>query len=98
VPPAGATVLAENADGHAAIFQIGANSLGFYGHPGIKSAMIEDLVMEFEDSPDNVAEGLAALRAVQPESAAALSQIMIGVIQITGLMRPEGGQIPEAAS
>ena len=98
VPPPSATVLAENAGGDAAIFQIGANSLGFHGHPGIKSAMIEDCVMEFEDSPDNVAEGLAALRAVQPECAAALSQIMIGVVQITGLMRPSHDEISQAAS
>ncbi|MDP6589048.1 MAG: hypothetical protein QF449_03340 [Alphaproteobacteria bacterium] len=96
VPPTDAEVLAEDEEGNPALFQIAGNCLGFLGHPGIKSAMIEDCVMEFEDSPDNVAAGLAALRAVQHDVAAALSQIMIGLVRITGLMGAAASAPPEA--
>ncbi len=96
VPPADAEVLAEGEDGNPALFQIAGNCLGFAGHPGIKSAMIEDCVMEFDDSPVDVAEGLAALRAVQHDVAAALSQIMIGLVRITGLMGAAASAPPEA--
>jgi hypothetical protein len=87
VPPAGARILSVDDGGEPAIFQIGGNSLGFLGHPGMKSAMIEDLVMEFDEAPANVAEGLERLRLVQGAVAAALSEIMIGVIKTTGLMQ-----------
>jgi hypothetical protein len=56
------------------------------GHPGIKSAMVEDLIMEFDDVPDNTAETLTALRAVQAELAAALGELMIGVVETMHLM------------
>ena len=36
-------------------FQVGENAYGFAGHPGIKLGMVEDLVMEFEEVPDNAA-------------------------------------------
>jgi hypothetical protein len=35
------------------------------GHPGIKSAMIEDLIMEFDDVPEGTVETLANRRAAQ---------------------------------
>ena len=50
--------------------------------------MIEDLIMEFEDVPEGTAETLAKLRAVQGEIAAALGEIMVGLIEKTGLMQP----------
>ena len=50
-PPAGARVLARDSAGYPALFQVGANALGFTGHPGVKPAIIEDLVMEFEEGP-----------------------------------------------
>jgi GMP synthase-like glutamine amidotransferase len=90
VLPDGATVLAENAAGEPLVFQLRENCLGFLGHPGAKSAMIEDLIMEFEEAPDDTAETLAELRAAQGEIAAALGQIMVGLIEITGLMQPSG--------
>ena len=96
VPPPSARVLAEDADGHPALFQIGDNSFGFAGHPGIKVAMIEDLIMEFAETPPDPQDGLARLRAVQNEVADSLVPIMTGLIQMTGLMQPKptGPNIP----
>jgi GMP synthase-like glutamine amidotransferase len=88
VLPTGAEVLATNSAGEPAVFQLRGNCLGFLGHPGIKSAMIEDLIMEFDDVPENTAEMLAALRAVQAEIAAVLGDIMVGMIELTHLMQP----------
>lgn len=84
--PTTAEVLAATAAGEPLMFQYGQNCLGFLGHPGIKSAMIEDMVMEFEEAPTGTIEGLAALREVQGEITAALGKIMIGLIEVTGLM------------
>jgi GMP synthase-like glutamine amidotransferase len=88
VLPAGAQILAGSAAGEPLVFQIGENCLGFLGHPGGKSAMIEDLIMEFDDVPEETAETLAKLRVVQGEVAAALGEIMVGLIEKTGLMQP----------
>lgn len=49
--------------------------------------MVEDLAMEFEDAPGDLATGLEALRAAQGELEDALVHIMAGVVQMTGLMR-----------
>jgi GMP synthase-like glutamine amidotransferase len=86
VLPKAARILAVDNAGAPAVFQVGANSLGFLGHPGVKSAMIEDLIMEFEEAPADTAAGLDLLRAVQGALAAALSDIMIGIIKTTRLM------------
>jgi GMP synthase-like glutamine amidotransferase len=86
VPPAEAKVLAASATGEPLILQLRENCLGFLGHPGIKSAMVEDLIMEFDDVPEGTAETLAELRAVQGEIAAALGEIMVGLIDVTKLM------------
>ncbi len=88
VLPAGARILAVGKHDEPVLFQWGDNCLGFLGHPGIKSAMIEDLIMEFDEVPENTAETLAALRAAQGEIAAALGAIMVGVVDITRLMKP----------
>ena len=74
-------MLAVGAGGEPVVFQIGDNCLGFLGHPGIKSAMIEDLIMEFEEVPEDTAETLAALRAAQGDIAAVLGEIMVGLIE-----------------
>ena len=42
--------------------------------------MIEDLIMEFDEVPENTAETLAELRAAQGEIAAALGAIMVGLV------------------
>ncbi len=84
VPPAGAEILASS-DGGPLVFQTG-NALGFLGHPGAKSAMIEDLIMEFEETPEGTAETLDRLRAVQGEIASALAEIMVGLVDVAGWM------------
>lgn len=86
VLPKDAAVLAEDEAGAPALFALRGNCLGFLGHPGVKSAMIEDLVMEFDEAPEDVAEALARLRQEQGAIAAALSEIMIGVVMATHLM------------
>jgi GMP synthase-like glutamine amidotransferase len=88
VLPADARVLAVDSAGEPLLFQIGTNNFGFLGHPGIKSAMIEDLIMEFDEVPAETAESLAALRAVQGDIAAALGSLMVGLVELTHLMRP----------
>ena len=82
-PPPGAEVLAEDSKGRAALWQIG-RALGFAGHPGIKVAMVEDLIMEFEEAPAEVEAGLAGLRVAQRSIEDALVPIMAGVLQILG--------------
>lgn len=86
VLPADAEVLAVDAGDRPAAFQLRDNCFGFLGHPGCKSAMIEDLIMEFDETPEGTAETLAELRAEQGEIAAALAEIMVGLIKVTGWM------------
>lgn len=84
--PGHARVLATDQAGVPLVFQIGDNCVGFLGHPGIKSAMVEDLIMEFDESPDGTAETLQQLRAVQSDIADSLTQIMVGLIEMTHWM------------
>lgn len=84
IPPTDAEILASSECGPL-VFQTG-NSVGFLGHPGAKSAMIEDLIMEFEETPEGTAEMLDRLRAVQGEIAAALAEIMVGLVAVAGWM------------
>jgi len=86
VPPAYAKILAEDDRGHAAIFEVADNAIGFSGHPGFKLAMAEDLVMEFEEAPTDNAAAFAALRNMKTEIEDALVPIMTGIIQKTGWM------------
>jgi GMP synthase-like glutamine amidotransferase len=86
VPPPGAQVLAHDKKGRAALWQVGANALGFAGHPGLKVAMVEDLVMEFEEIPPEIEPGLTQLRAVQRSIEDALVPLMTGVVQLMGWM------------
>lgn len=88
LPPDGAEILAVDGEGRPALFQIGDNALGFAGHPGAKPGMVEDLIMEFEESPADPWPAMEALRGAKGEIEDALVQIMTGVVQITGLMRP----------
>lgn len=88
VPPAYAQVLAHDEAGHPALFQIGPNAFGFAGHPGIKPAMVEDLVMEGADVPEQVGERLQRLRAMRRDIEDALVPIMTGLIQKTAWMQP----------
>jgi GMP synthase-like glutamine amidotransferase len=86
VPPAGARILAEDQLGRPALWQVGERALGFSGHPGLKVAMVEDLVMEFEEAPAAVAAGLERLRAVQRSIEDALVPLMAGTVKVMGWM------------
>jgi GMP synthase-like glutamine amidotransferase len=88
VPPADAQILAEDEAGRPAVFQVRGNCLGFAGHPGAKAGMIEDLIMEFDETPEDPGPSLESLRARQHAIEDALVPIMTGLVQITGLMRP----------
>lgn len=91
VPPADARVLARDAQGRESVWQSGRRSFGFVGHPGIKVAMVEDLAMEFEESPPDLGARLGQLRDVQRSIEDALVPIMTGLVQATGWMDAEGG-------
>ena len=49
--------------------------------------MAEDLIMEFEESPENPAPLLENLQLMMREIEDALVPIMTGIIKITGLMQ-----------
>ncbi|MFC2969636.1 hypothetical protein [Acidimangrovimonas pyrenivorans] len=82
--PDGAEVLASGPTGDPLVFGIGDNSLGFLGHPGMKRGMVEDLIMEFADTPEDTVTPLQALAAHQGEIAEALTRIMVGLSSRTG--------------
>jgi len=92
VPPAHAAVLAVDAAGRPALWQVGRNAFGFAGHPGLKRAMVEDLVMEFEEAAPDVGPGLERLRASQRALEDALVPIMTGLVQLTGWTHSLAGQ------
>jgi GMP synthase-like glutamine amidotransferase len=84
VAPDYATVLARDEQERPALWQIGSNALGFVGHPGLKVAMVEDLIMEFEEAPADPGDGLDKLRRMQRSLEDALVPIMTGLVQLTG--------------
>jgi GMP synthase-like glutamine amidotransferase len=86
VVPPDARTLACDDGGRSALFQCGEKAFGFSGHPGIKSAMIEDLIMEYADAPADPQSGLLALRAARIAIEDALVPIMTGLVQCTRLM------------
>lgn len=85
-PPDYARVLATDEAGQPAVFQIGETSFGFTGHPGFKTAIAEDLIMEFTEGPDDPAPALDQVRPMKVEIEDALVPIMTGLILKTGLM------------
>lgn len=88
VLPASADVLAVGEDGDPCVFRTGERALGFTGHPGMKTAMVEDLIMEFAEAPEDTAAPLATLRDRRVAIEDALVQVMTGVVQVLGLMEP----------
>ncbi len=86
VPPPDARILAVDEAGGPALFQVGANALGFTGHPGVKAAIVEDLIMEFEEGPSDPGPTLERLRTLQRSIEDALVPIMTGVVKVLGLM------------
>lgn len=89
VLPPGADVLARDTAGRPALFQVGRKALGFTGHPGTKPAIVEDLIMEFDEVPAGTGPSLEQLRRVRVALEDALVPIMTGVVRILGLMDPE---------
>ena len=85
--PDDAEVLAEDEFGRPAVWQVGENSFGFSGNPGIKLGMVEDLIMEFEEVPADPALQLEKLRKLQIALEDQLVPIMTGLVQCTSLMR-----------
>ena len=86
VPPAAAQILAVDERDRPVLWQLGEQALAFAGHPGLKVAMVEDLVMEFEEGPAEVAPTLERLRAAQRGLEDALVPIMTGVVRLAGWM------------
>ena len=86
VPPPHAEVLAVDGKQRPALWQAGPRALGFAGHPGLKVAMAEDLVMEFEEVPENIEFTLGKLRSVQRSIEDALIPIMAGVVKLMDWM------------
>jgi GMP synthase-like glutamine amidotransferase len=87
--PDSAVVLAEDDAQRPAVFQVASNAVGFIGHPGFKTAMAEDLIMEFEEAPEDPAPDLQRLQLMMRELEDQLVPIMTGIIKITGWMRPK---------
>jgi GMP synthase-like glutamine amidotransferase len=85
-PPDYADILARDARGDVALFQIGPNAFGFTGHPGIRRAMIEDLIMESDDTPPDPGPALDALATLGPSIEDALVPIMTGIVGACGWM------------
>ena len=92
VLPDAAVVLAVDDKGRPAVFRVGDNSFGFLGNPGIKSGIVEDLIMEFEEVPDGAPDRLDELRGLQTGIEDQLVPIMTGLVQCTALMSsPKAG-------
>lgn len=82
VPPPEARILAVDSAGRPALFQVGEHALGFAGHPGVKPAIVEDLIMEFDEAPADPGPALARLRAIQPAVEDALVPVMAGIVRL----------------
>lgn len=84
--PPYAEVLAEDEDGLPVVFQVGPKAFGFIAHPAMKSAIIEDLIMEFEEGPESPGESIAKMPYIRDEIEDSLVPIMAGLIKMTDLM------------
>ncbi len=90
--PDDAKIICETADGTPVLYQPMDNCLCFIGHPGIKSAIIEDSVLQANAPLSDAGELFSRLRAMQSELSEALVTLMTGVIQFTGWMQAEPEQ------
>lgn len=84
-PPDYAAILARFDDGRPSVFQIGSKAFGFAAHPGVRRAMLEELVMESEDAVEGAGETLAQAGAVASQIEDALVPIMAGLLRTCGL-------------
>jgi len=80
-------VLSRTQSGQTALFQLNDNCFGFLGHPGMKSSMIEDSLVQCPEHSDYDIAQLASVRNHQDRIANSLVSIMTGLIQITGWMQ-----------
>lgn len=87
VPPPQAEILALDGHDRPALWQAGTRAFGFAGHPGLKVGMVEDVIMEFEEVPNDYGATLERLRAVQRSIEDALVPIMAGLVAATGWVR-----------
>ncbi len=87
VPPADAEIFAVDERYRPVLWQVGERALAFAGHPGLKVAMVEDLIMEFEEAPPHPSEDLQRLKQAQRALEDALVPIMAGVIRLTAWMQ-----------
>lgn len=85
LPPENATILARTAAGEPVVWEAG-RALGFLGHPGAKRGMVEDLAMEFAETPEQLLDGLTALGAAQAEIAEALGPLVTALVARLGWM------------
>lgn len=90
VLPDYAKVLAVGEDDAPVAFQVGDNCLGFIGHPGVKSAIIEDLIMEFDESAPDPVDKLAQLARLTREIEDSLVYLMTGIVSVCGFMSLDG--------
>ena len=81
--PPHAEILAVDTEGNTVAFQVAENCFGFAGHLGLKVAIVEDLIMEFEEAPDDIVGTLEDLRREQGPIEDALVPIMTGIVQRT---------------
>lgn len=86
VLPDGSEILAVDDNNEPVVFRVGQRAVGFLGHPGIKSAMVEDVIMASDEVPEATAETLASLRVRQGDIAEALTHIMVGMVELTDWM------------
>jgi len=91
IPPGDAAILARDAEGEPALWQWRERTFGFRGHPGLKPAMVEDLVMEFDEAPPGIEPALAMLRGCRHALEDALVPIMTGLVRAVGWMDPPKG-------
>ncbi|MCB9993203.1 MAG: hypothetical protein H6873_06060 [Hyphomicrobiaceae bacterium] len=87
-PPANAEILAVSETGEPLVFATGERNFGFVGHPGAKRGMMEDLIMEFVESPDDPHQTLVELGARQAEIAENLTGLMVALSRRMGLFEP----------
>ena len=85
VLPANAEIIATDEAGAPLAFTLGDKAAGFLHHPGAKRGMIEDLIMEFEDTPPDTAQSLDALGRAQGEIAETLTGFMVGLCRFAAL-------------
>ena len=81
VPPTYATLLAVDEAGAPAAFQIGARAFGFSGHIGVRRAMIEELVMDASEPPDDTPRQLDEIGRLGTAIEDALVPLMAGIIR-----------------